>query len=104
MAIIMENAVTNPAFVKIMGTPSYYLKTGTRDQTLHNDDQMIIAGSPFYTQSVVCGKTGYTDEARHTLVTYAVKDGSRVITVVMRDSRDGKYHNTRNLLDIAFYK
>ena len=104
MALIMKKAVQNPDFVKVMSTPQYRLNTQTRNQTLVNDDQMILSSSPYYTKSVICGKTGYTDEAMHTLVSYASDSGRSVITVVMRATKAGQYDYTRSLLDIAFYK
>jgi len=104
MALFMKKAVENPNFVKVMSTPAYKLETETRNQTLVNDDQMILQSSQYYTKSVICGKTGYTDEAKHTLITYAADNGVSAIAVVMRTTKTDQYDYTRSLLDIAFYK
>lgn len=102
MALIMQKALQDPNFVKVLSARQYKLTTKFRSVTLYNDDQMIFANSPYYDKNVVCGKTGYTDESRHTLATYADSSGSKVIVVVMHDTKTGKYDNTTKLLDYAF--
>ncbi len=45
------------------------------------------------------GKTGYTDESQNTLVTFAEKDGMRLICVVFKEATDEiRYVDTRTLL------
>jgi D-alanyl-D-alanine carboxypeptidase len=49
------------------------------------------------------GKTGYTEVARYTLVTFAEKDDMTLICVVMREpDGNAQYSDTRTLLDYCF--
>jgi hypothetical protein len=50
----------------------------------------------------VGGKTGYTDEARQTLVTIAEKDGMTLICVVMRTERPYQWEDSLALYEYAF--
>ena len=47
------------------------------------------------------GKTGYTDAAGNTLVTYAKRGNMRLVSVVMK-SINGAYADTAALLDYGF--
>ena len=47
------------------------------------------------------GKTGYTDDAGSTLVTYAKRGEMRLVAVVM-NSINGAYADTAQLLDYGF--
>ena len=48
-------------------------------------------------------KTGYTDESQNTLVTFAEKDGMRLICVVFKEATDEiRYVDTRTLFDWGF--
>ena len=48
------------------------------------------------------GKTGYTEEAGHTLISFAKKDGIRLICVVMRSAEEERYKDTRALFEYGF--
>ena len=48
------------------------------------------------------GKTGYTDKAGSTLVTYAEKDGLTLVCVVMRTTSNDQYTETRSLFNYCF--
>jgi D-alanyl-D-alanine carboxypeptidase/D-alanyl-D-alanine carboxypeptidase (penicillin-binding protein 5/6) len=48
------------------------------------------------------GKTGFTDEAGYTLVTFAEKDDMRLICVVFKSEADKRYIDTRTLFDWGF--
>ena len=50
---------------------------------------------------VLGGKTGYTEAAGNTLVTYAKNDNTYLVSVVLQ-SVNGAYSDTRALLDYGF--
>ena len=60
-----------------------------------------MPGRDYAYDGVVGGKTGYTDQAGNTLVTFAVRNGISVVTVVL-DSTGGAYADTAALLDYTF--
>ncbi len=61
----------------------------------------MMPGRDYAYSGVVGGKTGYTDDAGNTLVTFARRDGISVVAVVL-GSTGGAYADTAALLDYAF--
>ncbi|MCL2461505.1 MAG: D-alanyl-D-alanine carboxypeptidase [Defluviitaleaceae bacterium] len=104
MALFMREAVKHPDFVQVISTKSSSIPpTEMQPETrpLNNSDKMILPGK-YYDEDVVGGKTGYTDEAQHTLVTYAKRDGIELIACVMHDAKNMDYADTKALLDYGF--
>lgn len=108
MALIATAAYKNPVVKKMMCTKTYTIKpTNVHvDPTyLRNHHDML---TPYRTGKYLykyCtgGKTGYTVNAGNTLVTFAEKDGMRLVCVVLKDSaKYQKYIDTRNLFDFGF--
>ena len=63
---------------------------------------MIFQGSEYY-EGCLGGKTGYTEKSGNTLVTYAERDGRRLVCVLLTDiSVVAQYTNTALLLDYGF--
>lgn len=108
MALIAREAYKNPAFVEIVGTKNYTIPPTNLhpDGTYLNNHHAML--HPYKTSKYVyefCtgGKTGYTDQARNTLVTYAVKDGKTLVCVIMNAENGGhNYADTRSLFDYCF--
>ena len=49
------------------------------------------------------GKTGYTDEARQTLVTCAEQNGMRLVCVVFKEESPAQFTDTEELLNYGFH-
>ena len=66
--------------------------------------KMVYSNHRHYYEYCVGGKTGFTDQALTTLVTFATKDDMNLVAVVMRTHGGGNnaYLDTRNMLDYAF--
>lgn len=107
MALIARAAYQNETFRIITGTARYTIPPTNKheEQTdLQNHNEMLY---PFKTMKYrydYCtgGKTGYTDVARSTLVTYAEKDGMSLVCVVMHTESPSQWTDSRNLFDFAF--
>lgn len=107
MALIAKAAWQNEMFRIITGTPSYMIPPTNKhvDETpLQNHNCML---HPFRTakhvyEYCVGGKTGYTEAANSTLVTYAQKDGMTLICVVMDVQSPGQWDDSRALFDYCF--
>lgn len=56
----------------------------------------------YHYDACIGGKTGYTSEAKNTLVTYAEKDGHTLACVVMENSDGHIYPDTINAMDYCF--
>ncbi|MCD8156091.1 MAG: D-alanyl-D-alanine carboxypeptidase [Clostridiales bacterium] len=105
MALIAQAAIQNSTFRTITGTVTYTIPpTNKHDEEtpLKNHHRMInnYNGSEYLYEYCIGGKTGYTDAAGNTLVTYAEKDGMLLICVVMKST--APYDDTIALCDWCF--
>ena len=105
LALIMQACIDNSTFTEISSQKSYVHHSDEllpKDIPMTNTNQMIRETSAYYNSYVVCGKTGHTDEAGYNLVSYAEKDGTNLIVVVMGCEKDQEYVATQSLLDYGF--
>lgn len=105
LALIMKACVQNSTFVEIASSLSYVHHADSllnKDIPMTNTDLMIRSSSEYYNPYVICGKTGHTAEAGYNLVTYAEKDGMKLITAVLCCQDGGQYVSTQSLLDYGF--
>ncbi len=105
MALIMKEAVQYDEFLKVISTKRVEIPQTEKRNTFEivNTNKMIQAGSYNY-EFAVGGKTGYTDEAGHTLVSYAQKGDRKLISVVLQDVKNILYKDSIVLLDYGFSK
>lgn len=107
MALISAEAYKNEDFRIIVGTRSYRIPpTNKHDEItpLNNHHAMISnykTNAHLYKYSTG-GKTGYTNAAGATLVSYAEKDGLTLVCVVMKTNTGVYYKDTRNLFEHCF--
>lgn len=86
MALITRAAIQNPIFRKIDETTYYQIPpTNLQEEPrdLWHQLKMLYPTSSYYYEPVEGGKTGFTDQAHNTLVTYASKNGMELICVMM---------------------
>ena len=105
MALIMKEAIKNPEFIKYISTPSYKIPVTNivnEERPLNNSNKLILKNSKYYYQYCVGGKTGFTDEAGNTLVTYAKKGNIELIAVVMKDEGSKTYEDSKALFEYGF--
>lgn len=105
MALIMKQAISYPAFLDIIHSTVYTIgKNNKRKQDFpsYNRHRMIFSTSEYYYDSVIGGKTGYTDQAGKTLVTCAKKGGMTLICVVLKSDGDVVFKDTAKLFDYGF--
>ncbi|MBR4210432.1 MAG: D-alanyl-D-alanine carboxypeptidase [Lachnospiraceae bacterium] len=105
LALIMKAAVQKELFCIVGSTYSYQVKsTNLRPDGLdpwYMSNRMINSYAAEYYSAVVCGKTGFTDEAGETLVTYARKGDLELICTILK-SMDTRYSDTATLYDYGF--
>lgn len=104
MALISRAAYQNEAFRIITGTKSYTLPVTNKceeEYPLHNHHKMLYPYHSYKYLYEYCtgGKTGYTDAAKSTLVTYAEKDGITLVVVVMNTASPNQFTDTITLMD-----
>lgn len=102
---IMLGCLQYSDFITIASTPAYYRKADElldRDIPMGTTNKLIKKDSDYYTPFVVCGKTGWTEEAGRCLVTYASKDGRNLICVTMDAEDPNQYKDTIQLFNYGF--
>ncbi len=107
MALIGSEVFKYDIFREIVNTYEHVIpETNITDEKryVHQNHKMIREWDNRYYEYCVGGKTGYTDQALTTLVTFATKGDMNLIAVVMRTHGGGNnaYADTRKMLDYAF--
>ncbi len=106
MALIGRAAFTNAAFLTIDSYPGTYNLAPTNltpEVRSFHSTNLMFKGQKFYYQYCKGGKTGFTDESQYTLVSYAEKDGMRLICVTMKEATaDNRYIDTKALFEYGF--
>lgn len=103
MAKIARAAWFNPTFRKFASTQYYEIPPTNKfaeTRYLLNRHKMMKNQAYAY-NGVLGGKTGYTEAAGNTLVTYAKNDNTYLVSVVLQ-SVNGAYSDTKALLDYGF--
>lgn len=107
MALIASAAYKNETFRKIVVTGTYEIPPTNKHAEptpLSNDHQMLYPSRTrkYLYEYCTGGKTGFTDDAGNTLVTYAEKDGLTLVCVIMHSTNPQHYLDTTSLLDYCF--
>ncbi|NMA83287.1 MAG: D-alanyl-D-alanine carboxypeptidase [Epulopiscium sp.] len=107
MALIAKEAIKNQRFKEIIQTSLYEIPATNKNDIryLHNQHYMFsgcLKNPKFHYEGSLGGKTGYTDQARHTLVTYASRNNMDLICVVLKSEKPLMYEETTALFDYAF--
>ena len=103
MAKIARAAWFNLTFRKFVTTGYYEIPPTNKfaeTRYLLNHHKMM-SGQTYAYDGVLGGKTGYTEAAGNTLVTYAKNGNTYLVSVVMQ-SVNGAYSDTKALLDYGF--
>lgn len=107
MSLIASYLADNEYFLNIMKDYIYQINgTNKTDEIryLSQDHKMFnpLKDASIFREDVIGGKTGYTDQARHTLVTIAKKGKTTLVAVVMKSEKGTLYSDTNTLLDYGF--
>lgn len=107
MALISAEAYKNEIFQIITGSRRYVIPPTNKHSEntyLNNHHRMIhnFITSKYLYEYCTGGKTGYTQAAGCTLVSYAEKDGLTLVCVIMRSTVDAYYGDTENLFEYCF--
>ena len=87
MALIAKAFFSNDLLSKISGTSTYTIPRSdtVSEELLITCRNQLLPGKSYAYEYLVGSKTGYTSEARQTLVSCAQKDGMKLICVVMKE-------------------
>lgn len=103
LALISSNFFQNEMLCKIGNTARYHFEaTATQpDDFYKNNKHRLINGEIPY-EGILGGKTGYTDQARQTLVTCAERNGMKLVCVVFKEESPDQFSDTVELFDYGF--
>ncbi len=103
LATIARTFFKNELLCKIADTPTYHFvpSAGQPDDFYLHNKHKLINGDISY-DGIVGGKTGYTDEARETLVTCAERNGMKLVCVILKEESPAQFTDTTALFDYGF--
>ncbi|PFZ98061.1 D-alanyl-D-alanine carboxypeptidase family protein [Bacillus wiedmannii] len=96
MAMITRGVQKYPEILQAMNTKRTTVTTSSQTVSIFNKSTY------FENPYSIGGKTGFTNEARNTLVLLNEKDGNRIINVVMASQRPEIYEDLKQMADYSF--
>ncbi len=103
LALIARAFFENDYLASIANTPRVHFEpTATQPDDFYlNNKNKLVNGEIKY-QYYMGGKTGYTSQAKQTLVSCAEKDGMRLVCVVMKEETPDQFNDTVTLFNYGF--
>lgn len=101
LAMIGRAFFANDMLCQITLSPALRLMKESGEYVDHNKMELIPGGDYEYEYLVGC-KTGYTDDARNSLVSCAEKNGMKLICVVLKEENPYHYEDTIALFNYGF--
>lgn len=104
MAMIAKEAYKLPQFRKIISTITYQIQPTNKQPEIRYlaNQHYMIKNTAYHYDGCTGGKTGFTDEAQSTLVTFAERNNLKLVCVVLEEKGNQKYDDTIALLDYGF--
>lgn len=114
LSLIAKYAMSNETFREFASKSSHTIEpTNKKDEPrylystngfFYGSEKINLNGQsiPIKYDGVICGKTGYTSNARNCLVTLAEKNGQYLLTVVLKSDGKEVYADTHKLLNYGY--
>lgn len=104
MALIGRALFAYPEIFEIMQTVQYQIpETDTvEEHVFQQKDKMLLPYNSNYYKNTIGGKTGYTSDAKSTLITMADDGNMKLVAVVLRTYGRNIYPDTTRMLKYAF--
>lgn len=104
LALIARECFQNESLATIAGSTRYVIPPTNKqsEERKLDNHHLMLPGFKYEYEGVICGKTGYTSEARQTLVTLAQRQDMRLICVIMREEAPDQFLDTQKLFDYGF--
>ena len=108
MALIGQSAYQYPEFKTLISSQAYTIPETNLNEarTLWQENRLLYSGNgEYYYEYCTGGKTGYTENALATLISFAERDGRRLVCVVMRcNPTTESYLDSIKLYNFCFTK
>lgn len=105
LALIEKELLKYPKYIEISQTKAKLMDTtnlSTEQRPLWNDNRLLHDAYDCYYPDIVAGKTGYTDESKHSFVASAKKDDQAFIVAILFDEKKAYYDEITGVFDWAF--
>lgn len=105
MALIAKAFFSNDTLTKMSATTRFDVpvtETQTREGLILTAKSQLLPGKPYAYSPLVGTKTGYTDQARQTLVSCAEKNGLKLICVILKEEAPAQFTDTIELFNYGF--
>lgn len=105
MALIAQAFFSNELLTKMSSTTNYQVPqtaTQPRDDMIVWAKSKLLPGKEYAYDYLIGTKTGYTTDARQTLVSCAQKNGLKLICVIIKEETPGQFTDTIELFEYGF--
>lgn len=105
MAIIAKAFFSDELLCKMSGTTYYQVpttETQPREDMIVSAKSKLLPGKEYAYEPLIGTKTGYTTEARQTLVSCAQKNGMKLICVILKEESPYQFKDTIELFNYGF--
>ena len=105
MALIAKAFFSNETLTKMSSTTRFDVPVTehqTREGLILTAKSQLLPGKPYAYEPLVGTKTGYTDQARQTLVSCAEKNGLKLICVILKEESPALFTDTIELFNYGF--
>ena len=105
MALIAKAFFSNETLTKMSSTTRFDVPVTehqTREGLILTAKSQLLPGKPYAYEPLVGTKTGYTDQARQTLVSCAEKNGLKLICVILKEESPAQFTDTIELFNYGF--
>lgn len=105
MALIAQAFFSNELLSKMSSTTSYHVPmtdTQPREDMIVWAKSKLLPGKEYAYDGLVGTKTGYTDDARQTLVSCAQKNGMKLVCVILKEESPNQFTDTIELFEYGF--
>lgn len=105
MALIARAAYENERLRQILSTAYYTIpptNLTAEERSIYTTHKMMFSGSEYYYSKALGGKTGTTDLAQKTLVTYAKMEEKEFVSVILKSNEEEVYNDTKKILEFCF--
>lgn len=103
LALIARAFFNNDTLYRIGNTPTHHFTaTATQPNDFYKTNKHKLINGEIPYKGIIGGKTGYTDQARQTLVTGCEQNGMRLICVVLKEEAPSQFNDTATLFDYGY--
>ncbi|NMM64556.1 D-alanyl-D-alanine carboxypeptidase [Clostridium sp. P21] len=105
LALIMRELSNKSEYTQIASTSFYEIPPTNKSavkRPLWNENKLIQKSSQLYYDGCKGGKTGYTTQSLHSYVSYATRNGQRLIVALVHDKNKTFFPDAVNLFNYGF--